>query len=43
MAKECASYNQIKLSSDSDYVRVVFYIQTLVFFFFVFCLFSFDV
>lgn len=23
MAKECASYNQIKLSSDSDYVRVV--------------------
>lgn len=32
MAKECASYNQIKLSSDSDYVRVVFYIRTLVFF-----------
>lgn len=31
-AKECASYNQIKLSSDSDYVRVVFYIRTLVFF-----------
>lgn len=32
MAKECASYNQIKLSSDSAYVRVVFYIRTLVFF-----------
>lgn len=45
MAKECASYNQIKLSSDSDYVRVyvVFYIRTLVFSLSVFCLLSFDV
>lgn len=43
MAKECASYNQIKLSSDSDYVRVVFYIRTLFFFFSVFWLLSFDV
>lgn len=43
MAKECASYNQIKLSSDSDYVRVVFYIRTLVFFSLFFCLLSFDV
>lgn len=42
MAKKCASYNQIKLSSDSDYVRVVFYIRTL-FFFSVFWLLSFDV
>lgn len=38
MAKECASYNQIKLSSDSDYVRVVH-----CFFFSVFWLLSFDV
>lgn len=43
MAKECASYNQIKLSSDSDYVRVVFYIRTLFFSLSVFCLLSFDV
>lgn len=43
MAKECALYNQIKLSSDSDYVRVVFYIRTLVFFSLFFCLLSFDV
>lgn len=43
MAKECASYNQIKLSSDSDYVRVVFYIRTLFFFLSVFWLLSFDV